>query len=78
MLLLLLRPPCRWHNGLAIIQAEFATQLLQQLRKVAAAAPSKYSQVAGQLGLLLQLPLQLRRVIETADDFVQTAAEVRG
>ncbi|WIA29900.1 hypothetical protein OEZ86_012369 [Tetradesmus obliquus] len=66
----------RWHNGLAIIQAEFATQLLQQLRKVAAAAPSKYSQVAGQLGLLLQLPLQLRRVIETADDFVQTAAEV--
>jgi hypothetical protein len=72
----LLLPAARWGNGLAIIQAEFATQLLLQLRKVAAASPSKYSQVAGQLGLLLQLPVHLRRLIETADDFVQTAAKV--
>jgi hypothetical protein len=78
LLWLLLLLPARWGNGLAIIQAEFATQLLLQLRKVAAASPSKYSQVAGQLGLLLQLPVQLRRLIETADDFVQTAAQVRG
>jgi hypothetical protein len=78
VLLWLLLLPARWENGLAIIQAEFATQLLLQLRKVAAASPSKYSQVAGQLGLLLQLPVQLRRLIETADDFVQTAAKVHG
>jgi hypothetical protein len=68
----------RWHNGLAIVQAEFATELLAQLRKAAAAAPSKYSQVAGQLALLMQLPLPLRRVIETADDFLHIAAEVGG
>eukprot|EP00879_Flechtneria_rotunda_P004463 GHRR01004716.1.p1 GENE.GHRR01004716.1~~GHRR01004716.1.p1 ORF type:complete len:552 (+),score=217.10 GHRR01004716.1:420-2075(+) len=65
----------RWENGLAIIQAEFATELLLQLSTVARAAPSKYATLARQLGLLLQLPMSMQRTLEAADNFADTVAE---
>ncbi|KAF8066161.1 hypothetical protein HT031_002483 [Scenedesmus sp. PABB004] len=66
----------RWSNGLAIVQAEFASELQMLLARAATASPSKYGQVAGQLGVLLQLSMAERRTLESADDFGDTAAQL--
>jgi hypothetical protein len=68
---------CRWSNGLAIIQAEFALELLMLLPKIPAALPSRYSHMAGLVGTLLQLPMSVRRQLEAADDFADLVAQVR-
>lgn len=59
------------------MQGEFAAELHEVLLKVAAAPPSKYMSVSGQLGMLLQLPISAKRWLEGADDFRDAAAEVR-
>lgn len=60
---------------MAIVQAEFATELLLLLSKVGPCPPSKYAHVAGQLGTLLQLPMAVRRTLEAADSFADTTAK---
>jgi hypothetical protein len=39
---------------------------------------NRYSVLAHQLGQLLELPMSVRRLLEGADDFVTTAADVSG
>eukprot|EP00775_Hariotina_reticulata_P004362 gene4362-4615_t len=65
----------RWCNGLAIIQAELALELLLLLLKIPAAPPSRYSHMATLVGTLLQLPMAVRRNLEAADDFADSVAQ---